>query len=119
MPVKESFNTYVNLLPLKGVCFFSKSSALMHSFRAKSDLFISAPSILVYLFYSTVSAPLSLPAKSMNVIIPCLFESLMFLSYICRIAWDLELSALAPVTPLVRTYKPLPITCIISFTFLT
>lgn len=119
VPVKESFKTCVNLLPLNGVCFFSKSKALIHSFKARSDLLISAPSILVYLFYSTVSAPLSLPAKSINVIMPCLFESVMFFNYIWRIACDLELSAFAPVTPLVRTCKPLPITCMISFTFLT
>lgn len=49
-PVNESFNTYVSLLPLKGVCFFSRSSALMHSFNASRLLLISAPSSLVCLF---------------------------------------------------------------------
>ena len=45
-PTKESFSTCVNLLPLKGVCpcFFSKDR--MTSFSAKSDVLISAPSIL-------------------------------------------------------------------------
>ena len=68
-PVNESFKTYVSLLPLNGVCFLSRSSALMHSLRARSDLLISAPSILVYLFWSRVSAPRSLPARSMKDII--------------------------------------------------
>lgn len=49
-PVNESFNTWVSLLPRKGVCFLSRSRALIHSFNASKDLFISAPSILVYLF---------------------------------------------------------------------
>lgn len=57
-PVKESLSTIVNLLPLKGVWFFPWSSALMHSLRASKLLLISAPSILVCLFWSIVSAPL-------------------------------------------------------------
>ena len=102
-PVKESFSTWVSLLPRNGVWFFSWSKALMHSLRAKRDLLISAPSILVYLFWSTVSAPRSLPARSMKDIIEYLFESFVFFSCICRIACERELSALAPVTPLVLT----------------
>ena len=50
LPVKESFKTYVSLLPLKGKCLWSRSRALMHSFNASRDLLISAPSIRVCLF---------------------------------------------------------------------
>lgn len=46
-PTKESFNTIVNLLPRKGVWFLFWSKALIHSFKASKDLFISAPSNLV------------------------------------------------------------------------
>ena len=42
----------------------------MHSLSESRDLFISAPSFLVYLFYSATSDPLSLPAKSINDIFP-------------------------------------------------
>ena len=69
-PVNESLRTYVNLLPQKGVCFLSWSRAQIHSFRASKDLLISAPSNQVYFPVSLVSAPLSLPAKSMNDIFP-------------------------------------------------
>jgi hypothetical protein len=79
-PVNESLRTCVSLLPRKGVCFLSRSRALMHSFRARSDLLISAPSIRVWREQSMVSAPLSLPAKSMNDIFPLVLESRIFLS---------------------------------------
>lgn len=69
-PTNESFNTKVNLDPLKGKCLFSISNALIHSFNAKRLLLISAPSSLVYLSLSYVSAPRSLPAKSMKVSFP-------------------------------------------------
>ena len=69
LPIKESLNTKVNLEPLKGLCLFSKSNALIHSFKANNDLLISAPSIFVLLFVSIVSTALSLPAKSMNDIL--------------------------------------------------
>jgi len=69
-PVSESLSTYVSLDPRKGVCFLSWSSARMHSLRASSDLLISDPSILVCLSQSTTSAPRSLPARSINVILP-------------------------------------------------
>lgn len=46
LPMKESFKTWVSLLPLKGVWFLFWSSALMHSFRARRDWLICAPSIL-------------------------------------------------------------------------
>ncbi len=58
------------MLPLKGVWFLFWSKALIHSFKAKRDLLISAPSNLVYLVDSDTSAPLSLPAKSINDIFP-------------------------------------------------
>lgn len=80
LPVKESFSTWVSLLPLKGVCFFSRSRARMHSLRASNDLLISAPSPRVYLLLSTVSAPLSLPAKSIKLIFPIVLLSFRFLS---------------------------------------
>jgi hypothetical protein len=67
-PTKESLSTIVNLLPLKGVCDFPWSKALMHSLRESKDLLISAPSILVCLFWSMWSAPRSFPAKSMKLI---------------------------------------------------
>lgn len=65
-PTNESFKTIVSLLPLNGVCPFPWSRALIHYFRANNDLLIYAPSILVCLFWSIWSAPLSFPAKSMN-----------------------------------------------------
>jgi hypothetical protein len=42
-------------------------------------LLISAPSPLVYLLLSTVSAPRSLPAKSMKLIFPISLPSFLFL----------------------------------------
>ena len=60
----------------------------MHSFNAKRDLLISAPSNRVCLFVSRTSAPLSLPAKSMNANFPCgLFPSFKL---IYKIACDLD-----------------------------
>jgi len=110
LPVKESFNTCVSLLPRNGRCAFDKSNARMHSFNANRDLLISAPSLLVCLLLSTVSAPRSLPARSMKLILPIVRPSLLFLRASERIACDRELSALAPVVPLMRTCNPLPIT---------
>ena len=51
-PMKESLSTIVSLLPLKGVWLLPWSRALMHSLRVSRDLLISAPSILVCLFWS-------------------------------------------------------------------
>ena len=68
LPVRLSLRILVSYDPLNGVCFFSKSRALIHSLRAKRLLLISAPSVLVYLLLSVVSAPLSLPARSMKLI---------------------------------------------------
>ena len=72
-PKNESLNTNVNLLFLKGTCWslfpfaFLASKALIHSFKANKDLFISAPSASLLLLLLWVSVALSLPAKSTNV----------------------------------------------------
>ena len=57
-PTKESLRTIVSLLPLKGVWSFPWSRALIHYFNDSKDLFISAPSMRVCLFWSIWSAPL-------------------------------------------------------------
>lgn len=72
-PVNESFRTWVSFEPLKGVCFLVWSKARMHSLSASNDLLISAPSIRVCLLVSMVSAPRSLPARSMNDSFPNTF----------------------------------------------
>ena len=69
-PMKESLRTWVSLLALKGRCAPFLPRALMHSFKASRDLLISAPSILVCLLAELVSAPLSLPARSMSENLP-------------------------------------------------
>jgi len=46
LPTNESLRTSVSLLPLKGMCPWSLSRALIHSFSASKLLLISAPSIL-------------------------------------------------------------------------
>jgi hypothetical protein len=46
------------------------SIALIHYFKAKRDLLISAPSIFVCLAWWIVSAPLYEPAKSIKEICP-------------------------------------------------
>lgn len=109
-PVKLSFKTRVSLLPLKGVWFLFKSMALMHSFNARRDLLISAPSILVCLFWSDTSAPLSLPAKSMNDNFPCRF--LPYLRFIWSRACERELSELAELEPTTLLLYPNWIICI-------
>ena len=104
LPTKESLRTWVSFDPRKGVCFLSKSRALIHSFKASKDLLISAPSSLVYLSVCIVSAPLSDPARSMKLIL--LYSLSLCLSTICMMACERELSALAPVEPLARS--PIP-----------
>ena len=69
-PMNESFRTRVSFEPLKGLWRLDWSRALMHSFRARRDLLISAPSILVCLLVSLTSAPRSDPARSMKDIFP-------------------------------------------------
>jgi len=103
-PINESFRTIVNLLPLKGLCLLAWSKALIHSFKANSDLLISAPSILVYLLLFTTSAPLSDPARSINDIFPIVLFYIYNENY--KIAWDLEEFIFAPVVPLTLNYEP-------------
>lgn len=103
-PVNESLSTIVNLLPLKGVWCFPRSSALIHSLRASKLLLISAPSIFVCLFWSKVSAPLSHPAKSINANFPWVL--LPALSSICKMACDLEESALVLFWLVILTAEP-------------
>lgn len=94
-PINESLKTCVSLDALKGKWAPFIPNALMHSFNASNDLLISAPSIPVIFFklietfinYTNylsnknivrvcllaedVSAPRSLPAKSINENFPC------------------------------------------------
>ena len=107
-PTNESFKTIVSLLPLNGVWPFPWSRARMHYLRASNDLLISAPSILVCLFWSMWSAPLSFPAKSMKeILVNCFFPSLRM---ICMIAWDLEESALVAFWEVTRRVLPTSMT---------
>lgn len=77
---------------------------------------------LVCLSLSVVSAPLSLPARSIKEIFPTIFPdldsfpsllrlvsftSMCFLTTSCKIAWDLEDSSLAPVDPVLLAALPL------------
>ena len=73
--VNESFSTSVSLLPRKGRWTCSWSIALMHSFNANNDLFISELSCLVSLSWSRESEALSLPAKSIKEILPTNLEA--------------------------------------------
>jgi len=52
LPTKLSLRTMVSLDWRNGVCFWSRSRALMHSFSASRLLLISAPSCLVCLSWS-------------------------------------------------------------------
>lgn len=92
-PIKLSFKTIVSFDPRNGVCPLPWSKALIHYFKESKDLFIYAPSILVCFFISVWSAPLSLPARSMNDILPNVFFPYFRVTW--RMAWDLEDSALA------------------------
>ena len=68
----------------------------MHSLSASKDLLISAPSNLVYYFYSATSEARSLPAKSINEIFPCDLPLLSF-RLIYKIAWERDESSLCVV----------------------
>lgn len=105
-PMKDSLRTMVSFDPLKGRCCLAESSALMHSFRAKRDLLISAPSCLVWLLLVLTSLPLSFPAKSIKLIWPPFFLVSMSLTTICRIAWDLEELSFIPVFPTTLLESP-------------
>ena len=87
-PIKQSFKTWVSLLPLNGMCFYPQSIALMHSFRANKDQLISAPSFWVCLELMLTSAPLSFPAKSIKQILEKTPVLDLFISLICKIACD-------------------------------
>lgn len=115
-PMKESLSTRVNLLPLNGVWFLFKSMALMHSLRAKRDLLISAPSSLVYLFWSWTSAPLSLPAKSINESFP--WRCFPYFKLMMSRAWDREDSELDEFELVTLTLYPSWMICINPWTLL-
>merc|ERR1712096_24352 len=90
-PINESLKTWVSLLALNGKCAPFLPRARMHSFRARRDLLISAPSILVCLLAELVSAPLSFPARSIRENLPCSgFFLLLSLSIIWNTAWLLD-----------------------------
>ncbi len=90
----------------------------MHSFKANNDLFISAPSNLVYLFWSVTSAALSLPAKSIKDILPYYLELFPSFNTIYNIAWERDESKLAPVELVTLSLIPKPISCINVWTLL-
>ena len=110
-PMKESLRTCVSLLALKGRWAPLRPNARIHSFKANSDLFISAPSILVCLLAEFVSAPRSFPAKSIRENFPCKGLLLVFtLKTIWKTAWLLDEFAFALVWPDMRRLLPLVIT---------
>mmetsp|Transcript_35897 Transcript_35897/g.86411 ORF Transcript_35897/g.86411 Transcript_35897/m.86411 type:complete len:331 (-) Transcript_35897:651-1643(-) len=116
-PTSESFRTCVSLLPRKGVWSCCWSRARMHSLSARSDLLISAPSILVWRSVSVTSAPLSLPAKSIKENLPWTRPFWVSFKQIWRMAWDLDESTFAPVQPVVRSRRPYSITPMSCCTF--
>mmetsp|Transcript_585 Transcript_585/g.2266 ORF Transcript_585/g.2266 Transcript_585/m.2266 type:complete len:322 (+) Transcript_585:785-1750(+) len=69
-PMNESRSTSVSFEPRNGTWPVPRSSARMHSFSANRLLLISAPSIRVWRSFSDVSAPRSLPARSMKENLP-------------------------------------------------
>mmetsp|Transcript_1253 Transcript_1253/g.2380 ORF Transcript_1253/g.2380 Transcript_1253/m.2380 type:complete len:234 (-) Transcript_1253:962-1663(-) len=107
-PTNESFRTWVSLDARKGRCPFLSLIARMHSFRAKRDLLISAPSIRRRRSACAVSLPLSLPARSISENLP--WRRLIRLPgtrrKIWKIPWLRELRALALVLPCLRTLFP-------------
>ena len=78
-------------------------NTIIKTFNASKLLLISAPSILVCLSADVVSAPLSLPARSIRENFPCI--SPLPLLFCCdlrmswKTAWDLDEWALADVCP--------------------
>ena len=107
LPMKLSLSTCVSLLPRKGLWCEFMSSARMHSLSASSDLLISAPSMRVCLSLCCVSAPRSLPARSLNAMRPPMGST-----SIDRIACDRDDELLAPVEPVCRMPLPALITAI-------
>ena len=119
-PTNESFNTSVNFDPLNGVWFLFKSKARIHSLSASRDLLISAPSKRVCLLVSLTSAPLSLPAKSMNDNFPWHLEPSLRTIY--KIACDRDESLLDEFEAVTRDPLPYSITfmsCSTDDTFLS
>lgn len=131
-PMKESLRTWVSLLALNGVWGLLRPRALMHSwhkkhnsmtntqrgtiivytnctstvivtFRASRLLLISAPSRRVCRSALEVSAPLSLPARSMSENFPCIFPFLRRM--IWNTAWLRDEWAFADVCPEVLEWK--------------
>jgi hypothetical protein len=68
-PTKLSFKTCVNFDPRNGIWVIDPpvANALITSFSAKRDVLISAPSNRVALLALEVSAPRSLPARSIKL----------------------------------------------------
>mmetsp|Transcript_28477 Transcript_28477/g.83811 ORF Transcript_28477/g.83811 Transcript_28477/m.83811 type:complete len:220 (+) Transcript_28477:797-1456(+) len=115
-PTNDSFSTCVSFDPRKGMCVIESpvASARMTSFSARRDVLISAPSIRVVREALFVSAPLSLPARSMKVRRPCStllgrpppLCLVVFLRLSCKTACERLLSALADVVPVERFAAP-------------
>lgn len=78
----------------------------MHSLSANKDLLISAPSILVCRFAEEVSAPRSLPAKSINENLPWIRFKPGDLTMIWNTACDLDEFVFAEVCPDVLALFP-------------
>ena len=109
--MKESLKTKVNFEALKGTWTFEfpffAPKALMHSFKARRLLLISAPSSLLILLLLWVSCPLSLPARSTSMSCPSLHPLLAYeYTLIWHIAWDLLLSSFACVAWVTLTEFP-------------
>lgn len=102
-PTNESLRINVSFEPRNGICCSSRPIARMHSFNANNDLLISAPSSRVCRSELIVSAPRSLPAKSIRENLPYNSEHL---SRLRRIIWktacDRDEFELADVWPAVR-----------------
>lgn len=136
--MKLSLNTCVNLLALNGRCVPLRLNARIHSFNANSDLLISAPSIpannatiftrastvdlrpqieqitwnsRVCLLAEDVSAPLSLPARSIRENFPWTLSVPGIRAVIWKTAWDRDELEFALVWPLVLALFP----CCINF----
>ena len=142
LPTKLCFNTCVNLLPRNGTCVNESpvANARMTSFNANRDVLISAPSNRVARLAVDVSAPRSLPAKSIKVnrlnssfpfrlvlllivvvVVPRRRLMVVALRYKCNCntAWERLLSAFRDVVPVDRNVAPSTIKFISSFALWT
>lgn len=92
-PTNESLRTSVNLLPLNGMCPWSLSRALMHSFKASKLLLISAPSILhsIYNLEHPTKQTNLLRTKKMKIrdIISIIIKNLRRTLSVCHYLWYL------------------------------